>query len=105
MATKVLQGPLYLHGGATGGTGNSGVAIWPGGMGVFSSEHTAGTVTLEYSGADPATDTWIAAGPETTLAASGAGAFYLPAKTRIRANGGAATNIYSYVNQTGEYLF
>ncbi len=27
---------------------------------------------------------------------------YLPAKTRIRANGGAATGIYSYVNQVGE---
>ena len=57
MATKVLQGPLYLHGGATGGTGNSGVAIWPGGMGVFSSEHTANTITLKYSKTDPATNT------------------------------------------------
>lgn len=105
MATKALQGPLYLHGGATGGSGNSEVAIWPGGQGVFNSEHTGGTVSLEFNGADPSTDTWIAVGTDTTLAASGAGRFYLPAKTRIRANGGAATGIYSYVNQVGEYLF
>lgn len=91
-----MNSPIYLF---ANGTGNSNAQKWPGGQGVFMSEHSGGTVSLEYNGPNPGTDTRIAVGTDTTLAASGGGVFYLPPGTLIRANGGAATAIYATVRQ------
>lgn len=88
--------PIYLLANASA----TGVGYeWPGGEGVFMAEFTGGTVTLEYNGPNPDTDTWYAVGTDTTLASSGAAVFYLPAKTVIRAAVAGATAAYATVKQ------
>ena len=89
--------PIYLlsNGSATG-PGYE----WPGGIGVFLAEFTGGTVSLEMNGPNPASDTWIAVGTDTTLSASGGAVFNLPAKAVIRAAvAGGATAVYATVKQ------
>ena len=69
-------------------------------MGAFLAEFTGGAVSLEMNGPNPSTDTWIAVGTDTTLAASGGGVFNLPANTVIRAAvSGGASAVFAIVKQ------
>lgn len=95
--TRATLSPIYLlaNGSATGNAQE-----WPGGEGAFLAEFTGGAVSLEFNGPNPDTDTWIAVGEDTTLAASGGGTFKLPAGTRIRAAiSGGATSVYAIAKQ------
>lgn len=79
---------------------DSSAAEWKGGAGVFSAEATwgGGTVTLQYKLPN---GTWVAAGPDTTLAANGGGVFELP-PCQIRAAVATATAVYATAVHIGD---
>lgn len=70
--------------------------VWPGGDGEFSVVATfgGGTVKLQYLGPDGTT--WLDAGSNTTLTASGGGIFSL-GPGNIRCNIATATGVYAWV--------
>lgn len=96
MASRAMIAAIRL---LSNGSATSPAYTWPGGMGTFLSEHTGGTVTLEYQSPNPSGGTWTACGPDTTLAATGGGVFYLPPDTQIRAAVAGATGVYAIVHQ------
>ena len=101
MASRVQLGPLWL---SNNGSATSAPQEWKGGRGVFMSEHTGGAVSLEYR--MPGGTNYAAAGADTTLAApGGAGVFYLPPGTYIRAAvSGGATGVYCYVGEASDFI-
>lgn len=73
---------------------------WGGGSGMFSCVGTFGgaTVTLQFMGPDGAT--WVAMGPDTTLAADGGGLFTCaPGQIRAAVSGGAPSGLYANAEQ------
>lgn len=102
MASRVQLGPLWL---ISNGSATSEPQEWKGGRGVFMSEHVGGAVSLEFALPGPA-DTYAACGADTTLAApGGAGVFYLPPGTHIRAAvSGGATGVYCYVGEASDFI-
>lgn len=101
MASRVQLGPQWL---ISNGSATSGPQEWKGGRGVFMSEHTGGAVSLEFL--LPGGVNYAAAGADTTLAApGGAGVFYLPPGTYIRAAvSGGATAVYCYVGEASDFI-
>jgi hypothetical protein len=74
------------------------VVQWPGGVGAFTAVGTfsGATVTLQYLGPD--NTTWVAAGTNTTLTASGNGVAYLPAGgIRAAVSGGSPSGLYANI--------
>ena len=101
MASRVQLQPLWL---LTNESATSGPQEWKGGRGVFMSEHVGGVVSLEYL--MPGGTNYAAAGADTTLAApGGAGVFYLPPGTRVRAAvSGGATGAYAYCGEASDFI-
>lgn len=75
---------------------------WGGGPGVFLAAGTFGGATVSFQYLGPDSVSWLDAGTDTTLTASGGGQFTLP-PVRIRAaiTGGSPSGIYAMVERAG----